>query len=118
MKCEIVIKPQKKAKVVAGQSEKFDVASLKNPAVQQKFQSTLANTLSLLTDEKPVIETWNDLKNVILDSCTKTIGSKKKVDDDWFDENDAEPKLLIEHRRATFIQWQRSPKQDHSSLIY
>ena len=101
VKCEIKIKPQKKMRLQA---------KVKNPAVQQKFQTTLANSLSLLTNEKPVIETWNDLKNVILDSCTKTIGSKKKVNQNWLYENDAEIKLLIEHRRATFIKWQRNPR--------
>lgn len=51
------------------------------------------------------------MKNVILDSCKTVLGSKRKANCEWFDENAAEVKVLAESRRTAFLEWQRNPRK-------
>ena len=45
-------------------------------------------------------------ETLVTESAKLTIGSKKKVHQDWFDENDERIKELLDDKKKAFIEWQ------------
>ena len=89
---------------------KFDTTRLEQPAVKERFQSQLENSV---TSHGPLIgtptEKWNQFKDMMIESAKLTIGPKKRVHQDWFDENDDEIVKLLSEKRTAFVDWQNDP---------
>ena len=54
----------------------------------------------------PPPQQWEKFKTLVTESAKLTIGLKKKVHQDWFDENDKRIKELLDAKKKAFIQWQ------------
>lgn len=76
----------------------------------------LSHDLSQLTDRKPAIAAGDDMKNVILNSCKKVRGSKRKASYHCFDENAAEIKVLAECRWTASLNGREIQEQGHVKM--
>ena len=65
----------------------------------------------------PPPQQWEQFKTLVTESAKLTIGPKKKVHQDWFDENDERIKELLDDKKKAFIEWQNdissTSKRDH-----
>ena len=65
----------------------------------------------------PPPQQWEQFKTPVTLSAKLTIGPKKKVYQDWFDENDEHIKELLDDKKKAFIEWQNDissiSKHDH-----
>ena len=57
----------------------------------------------------PRTTAWTPTSTVgtVQESAKLTIGPKKKVNQDWFDENDERIKKLLDDKKKAFIEWQK-----------
>jgi len=63
--------------------------------------------------ESPVIETaWNSFQEAINIACKESIGHARRVNRDWFDENDATLTRLIDEKRAALNAYGNHPKNN------
>ena len=53
----------------------------------------------------PPPQQWEQFKTLVTESAKLTIGPKKKVHQNWFDDNDERIKELLDKKKA-FIEWQ------------
>ena len=63
---------------------------------------------------------WEQFKTLVTESAKLTIGPKKKVHRDWFDENDERIEELLDDKKKAFIEWQNnisSTSKRHDSLL-
>ena len=51
----------------------------------------------------PPPQQWEQFKTLVTESAKLTIGPRKKVHQDWFDENDERIKELLDDKKKTFI---------------
>ena len=54
----------------------------------------------------PPPQQWEQFKTLVTESAKMTIGPKKKVHQDWFDENDEHIKELLDDKKTAFIERQ------------
>ena len=54
----------------------------------------------------PPLPQWEQFKTLVTDSAKLTIGPKKNVHQDWFDENDERIKVLLDDKKEAFIELQ------------
>ena len=54
----------------------------------------------------PPPQQWEQLKTLVTESAKPNIGPKKKVHQDWFDENDEHIKELLDDKKKAFVEWQ------------
>ena len=54
----------------------------------------------------PPPQQWEQFKTLVTESAKLTIGPKKKVHQDWFDENDERIKELLDDKKKAFIEGQ------------
>ena len=86
---------------------KFNISQLQNPFVKEKFQTHLDEALTAqgpLTGDPT--EQWNQFKQTVTESANATIGLKKRVHQDWFDENSEDINKLLEEKHTAYINWQ------------
>ena len=56
---------------------------------------------------RPPPQRREQFKTLVTESAKTTIGPKKKIDQDWFDENDKRIKELLNDKKKAFIEWQK-----------
>ena len=54
----------------------------------------------------PPPKQWEQFKTLVTESAKLTIGPKKKVHQDWCNENDERIKELLDNKKKAFIEWQ------------
>ena len=84
--------------------KKLNVGSLKNPTVLKRFQETMDGTLSKLDmgEETTIEEKWSTFRDIVYEKSLDQLGTKKRQDNDWFDENDEEIQKLVLAKRQAF----------------
>ena len=85
----------------------FDTAKLKQLQRSRMFAKHLDDRLTAhgpLSGPPP--RQWEQFKTLVAESAKLIIGSKKKVHQDWFAENDERIKELLDDKKKAFIQWQ------------
>ena len=67
----------------------------------------------------PPSQQWEQFKTMVTESAKLTIGPKKKVHQDWFNENDERIKELLDGKKKAFIEWQNeiSSTSLHSTYV-
>ena len=55
----------------------------------------------------PPPQQWEQFKTLVTESAKLTIGPKKKVHQDWFDEKDEHIKGLLDDKKKASIEWQK-----------
>ena len=85
----------------------FDTAKLKQLERSDMFAKDLDNKLTAHSPlSGPTHQQWEHFKILMTESAKVTIESKKKVHQDWFDENDECIKELLDDKKKAFIEWQ------------
>ncbi|XP_076028443.1 uncharacterized protein LOC143017538 [Oratosquilla oratoria] len=88
----------------------YDVARLKNPQQRNEFADDLDDRLIAhghLTGCPT--QQWEQFKSLVTESARATIGPRKRIHQDWFDENDETIKSLLDIKQKAFIEWQNDP---------
>ena len=91
----------------------LDVSKLNHESMSQAFINDISNQLGALnlSSEDPE-ENWTDFQKVVHSSAATTIGHPSRKQQDWFDENDEEIKLLLEEKHC-FSKTSLSPPVIH-----
>ena len=86
----------------------FDTAKLKQQERSCMFAKGLDNRLTAHGSlSGPPPQQWEQFKTLVTESAKLTIEPKKKVHQDWFDENDGRIKEeLLDDKKKAFIEWQ------------
>ncbi|XP_076068327.1 uncharacterized protein LOC143040778 [Oratosquilla oratoria] len=88
----------------------YDVARLKNPQQRNEFADDLDDRLIA---HGPLTgcptQQWEQFKSLVTESARATIGPRKRIYQDWFDENDEIIKSLLDNKQKAFIEWQNDP---------
>ncbi|CAG2247382.1 unnamed protein product [Mytilus edulis] len=70
---------------------KFNVGKLKIPNIREEFQISLQNRFSAISDldieENDINNTWEQTKNVILETCEETLGYMQYKRKNWMSDN-------------------------------
>ena len=85
----------------------FDTAKLKQLEHSRMFAKDRDDRLTAhgrLCGPPP--QQWEQFKTLVTESSKLTIGPKKKVHQDRFDENDESIKELLDDKKKAFIEWQ------------
>ena len=85
----------------------IDTAKLKQPECSRMFEKDLDNKLTAhgpLSGPPP--QQWEQFKTLVTESAKLTIGPKKKVHQDCFDEKHERIKELLDDKKKAFIEWQ------------
>lgn len=107
----IATKQQKKPKQTR---TAFNTGKLKNPSVREHFAASLDDSLA---SQGPLTgsatQKWDKFKTLVKETAQSTLGPKKRVHQDWFDENDEAITKLLEEKRKAYTAWQN----DASSVM-
>ncbi|KAL6488465.1 hypothetical protein MHYP_G00022060 [Metynnis hypsauchen] len=100
----IIPNQQKKPRLVR---LSFNIEKLKNPFTRERFASSLDDSLAShgpLTGD--ATQQWDQFKTLVKDTAQTVLGSKKRVHQDWFDENDEDISRLLAEKQKAFTAWQ------------
>ena len=85
----------------------FDAAKLKNLEFSRMFAKDLGDRLTAHGPlSAPPSQQWEQFKTLVTESAKLTMGPKKKVHQDWLDENDERIKEFLNDKKKAFIEWQ------------
>ncbi|XP_076036516.1 uncharacterized protein LOC143022261 [Oratosquilla oratoria] len=88
----------------------YNVARLKNSQQCNEFADDLDDRLIA---HGPLTgcptQQWEQFKSLVTESARATISPRKRIHQDWFDENDETIKSLLDNKQKTFIEWQSDP---------
>jgi exonuclease III len=88
----------------------FNTARLKHDLYQQRFQEALDENLKAAAPlAEDSTEKWCQFKKIVTDTATATLGPKKRVHQDWFDENDERITQLLSEKNKAYMEWQNDP---------
>uniref|UniRef100_H3AJS3 Endonuclease/exonuclease/phosphatase domain-containing protein n=1 Tax=Latimeria chalumnae TaxID=7897 RepID=H3AJS3_LATCH len=82
------------------------------PKCHKDFRTYLSEKLANLAienDNTSIEDDWQALKETIHVACKESIGVITRRHQDWFDENNAEIKFLLDRKRKAFCDWQNHP---------
>ena len=85
----------------------FDIGKLEHPRHRHLFAANLDKTLAShgpLTGNTS--QKWDQFKTVVKDSAQSALGMRKRVHQDWFDENDESIRQLLDEKQKSFLEWQ------------
>ena len=102
----IAVTHRKRPKVVRAA---FNTARLRHPFIHNKFQEALDENLKAIPSAVNGVEKWEQFKNVVTETAKAILGPKKRVHQDWFDENDAHITQLLQEKNKAFMEWQDDP---------
>jgi hypothetical protein len=89
----------------------FNTSRLRHTQTCQIFQTTLDEKfVTEYQQTDSVIKKWEQFKQKVSDTAKSTLGFKKRVHQDWFDENQEEICRALEEKRKAFIDWQNDLK--------
>ncbi|XP_076054495.1 uncharacterized protein LOC143033187 [Oratosquilla oratoria] len=85
----------------------YNVARLKNSQKRNEFADDLDDRLIA---HGPLTgcpaQQWEQFKSLVTESARATIGPRKRIHQDWFDENYETIKSLLDNKQKAFIEWQ------------
>ena len=81
--------------------KRLNVESLKKQAVSTELKDTLEKRAQHIQISDNVEESWESFRNTVYATAQETIGPTKRKNQDWFDENDDEIKMLLEKKHAS-----------------
>ncbi|XP_076028386.1 uncharacterized protein LOC143017482 [Oratosquilla oratoria] len=88
----------------------YNVARLKNSQQRNVFAGDLDNRLIA---HGPLTgcptQQWEQFNSLVTESARATIGPRKRIHQDWFDENNKTIKSLLDNKQKAFIEWQNDP---------
>ena len=85
----------------------FATAVLNQPERRNAFAEDLDKRLSAHGSlSGPPTQQWDQFKTIITESAKETIGPKKRVHQDWFDENDEHINKLLDQKNSAYVDWQ------------
>jgi hypothetical protein len=108
-KLNIRIVPQhaKRPKLIR---QAFNTDRLQSPRYQLELQTRLEDAFEALGPLTGAPEEkWSQFKEVVTETAKTVLGPKKRVHQDWFDENDEAVQALLDNKRQAFIDMQNHP---------
>uniref|UniRef100_H3A8R6 Endonuclease/exonuclease/phosphatase domain-containing protein n=1 Tax=Latimeria chalumnae TaxID=7897 RepID=H3A8R6_LATCH len=105
----VALKHRKQPKTVRRQ---YNIKSLQIPKHREDFQTYLSEkfaNLAIENDNTSIEDDWQALKETIHVARKESIGVITRRHQDWFDENNAEIKFLLDRKRKVFCDWQNHP---------
>ena len=88
----------------------YDMTRLRSDEALNHFNTALDEKVGPVDVESPVIETaWTSLQEANNVACKESIGHARRVNRDWFDENDATLTRLIDEKRAALNAFRADP---------
>ncbi|KAL8583861.1 hypothetical protein ACOMHN_040330 [Nucella lapillus] len=104
LKLHIALNHQKKPKF---NRPSFNTDRLKDPYFHDRFMTSLDDRL---TSHRPLTgsptQQWAQFSTAVKETAQSTLGPKKRIHQDWFDENDVAIAQLLEDKRKSFTAWQ------------
>ncbi|KAL8592948.1 hypothetical protein ACOMHN_050775 [Nucella lapillus] len=96
----------------------YKIAKLKHLIHRDYFVSSLDNKL---TSHGPLTgsptQQWDQFSTMVKEAAQSTLGPKKRVHQDWFDENDEAITQLLDEKQKPYLAWQNdfssNSEQDH-----
>lgn len=102
-KVSFIIEPAHRCKAKAqNKSKKLNVKSLRDPAISQQLKQALDN---IEVRDIDVETCWTDIKTQTFQVAMDTLGPKKSVQADWFDENEHIIQPLIDKKNKAHVEW-------------
>lgn len=82
--------------------KKLNCAALKNETIRQELASAvtikLAETLPMQSNDSGIEDTWKHLSGTVTEVAEATLGYTKRKNQDWFDENIDEVRILLDRK--------------------
>ncbi|KAL8580618.1 hypothetical protein ACOMHN_046821 [Nucella lapillus] len=114
LKLHIAPNHQKKPKF---KRPSFNTDRLKDPYFHDRFVTSLDDRL---TSHIPLTgsptQQWAQFSTAVKETAQSTLGPKKRIHQDWFDENDVAIAQLLEDKRKSFTAWQNDTTSTSKSF--
>lgn len=85
---------------------KYNTNKLNQPESKAQFQKALAERIKNIPNGS-TDNIWNEMREMIIQTCDSELGKQERRNEDWFDDNDKEITSLMDKKRAAFRVWQR-----------
>lgn len=85
----------------------YNITKLKQTPILERFQNDINSKLSN-TNSSSVDQKWSQFKDALTQSAESVLGFKKRLHQDWFDENDNAITDLINRKNQAHTEWLRS----------
>ena len=79
---------------------------LKKDVLCKRFQDTLDANIQNATLTEDCTEKLDQFKNVVNETAKSVLGSKQRIHQDWFDDNDKQITQLLQEKNNVLITWQ------------
>lgn len=104
----------------ANKYKTYNLTTLNIKLVTQRRNTDLKNTVQKMKyhEDMPAAEYWNTIKEKINTTSKTVLGYKKKMQQDWFADENGEINNLLEGKKQVFIKWQadKTNKIKHDAL--
>lgn len=104
----------------ANKYKTYNLTTLNIKLVTQDLNTDLKNTVQKIKyhADMPAAEYWNTIKEKINTTSKTVLGYKKKMQQDWFADENGEMNNLLEGKKQVFIKWQadKTNKIKHESI--
>uniref|UniRef100_H3ABH8 Reverse transcriptase domain-containing protein n=1 Tax=Latimeria chalumnae TaxID=7897 RepID=H3ABH8_LATCH len=88
----------------------FNTAKLKHLDTRDELKQELEENLSVyLWEKRTPSEKWSQFKEIVTETAKTVLGLKKRVHQDWFDENEDVIIKILNEKQNAFVDWQDDP---------
>ena len=98
----------KRRNQISKSQRKLDTSKLKMREIAREYSNQILNSIKLTPrSNNSIDQEWSNIKSIVLDAATNTLGYRTKKNQDWFCENDNVITGAIEMKRRARLEWER-----------
>ena len=110
--------PRKKRRSKCEIPKKINLAGLSTPHIASEFSSSLDKALEGCSISEDIESSWKSFKDTVYNTSVELLGFPKRKNQDWFNENDADTKQLIEQLHQAHAKYMANRKSRKAKSNY
>ena len=110
--------PRKKRRSKCEIPKKINLAGLSTPHIASEFSSSLDKALEGCSISEDIESSWKSFKDTVYNTSVELLGFPKRKNQDWFNENDADTKQLIEQLHQAHAKYMANRKSRKAKANY
>jgi len=98
--------------------KKLNVRRLCQPAIQDSFQDQLDKELSKIPEAANAAAEWSHMRKATYQAAVETVGYRKRIHRDWFDESDTEASTMLDDLHNNHLAWIKDKSSYAKKQLY